>query len=308
MRRLGTPPKPQPAPFEAYTLPEFADADEPIDNVIDHLTGNFERRKTSYKSRTWFPIKFRTNQPIGLLFVGDVHIDDNGCDWTTLRQHAKICRETDGLYAVNIGDSANFWGGRLIKKYADQDTSLHTARRLVEWLLLDSGFRWLVWLMGNHEPMGDGAPLIREMNKRHGTQKVPMFDWEARFTLGFPNGESFKVNTAHDFPGSSKYNPLHGPIVAAEKALDCDVFACGHKHNWGISHWEYAEKGTTPLLIRSRGYKFMDDYARRIGKYDQQCGHSILVVFDPASPTLAGRTTAFADVERGAQYLRAIRK
>src|SRR5690606_27604500 len=119
---------------------------------------NFERAKRSHDAREWFEIKINDPKPIGLLFVGDVHIDDNGCNWPILRRHAEISKNTSGLYAVNIGDSANCWGGRLIKKYADQETSVHTSRRLVEWLLLDSGFRWLVWLMGNHEPMGDAAP------------------------------------------------------------------------------------------------------------------------------------------------------
>lgn len=288
-------------------LPQFPDGSIPTSKIIDHLTENFVRQKAAVDARTWFPIKIKVNEPIGVLFVGDVHIDDNGCDWPTLRKHAELSKKTPGLYAVNIGDSTNSWGGRLIKKYADQDTSVHTARRLVEWLLIESGFRWIVWLMGNHEPMGDAAPLIREMNKRHGTYKVPMLDWEARFVVQFPNGEQFKINAAHDFPGSSHINPLHGPVRAAREGLDCDIYACGHRHNWGVSQWEYAEKGTIPTMIRARGYKFLDDFARRIGKYDQQNGQSILVVLDPNAKSQAGRVIPFVDVEAGAAYLKFLR-
>src|SRR5690606_20743975 len=124
------------------------------------------------------------------------HIDDNGCAWPLLKQHIQICKATPGMHAVNIGDVSNDWGGRLIRKYADQDTSIHTARRLVEWFLLDSGVSWLVWLHGNHQHMGGSVALHEQMNKRYGTQCVPMLDWEARFRLEFPNGESFKINAA----------------------------------------------------------------------------------------------------------------
>ena len=185
--------------------------------------------------------------PNGILFVGDPHIDDNGCNWPALREHARICEETDGIYAVNIGDVSNDWGGRLIKKYADQDTSIKTAHRLVEWFLLDSGFNWLVWLHGNHQHMGGTIPLHEEMNKRFGTRRVPMFDWEARFTLQFPNGEEFRINAAHDFAGNSMWNPVHGAVKAAKFGNNIDVAVCGHKHNYAVSQWEQPEQVTRAL-------------------------------------------------------------
>lgn len=293
---------------ESIELPDFFDGDEPIDEIIDRMSRNFERSKKAHDARQWFPVKLKDNKPIGILFVGDVHIDDNGCNWPVLREHARISRETPGLYAVNIGDSANDWGGRLIKKYADQDTSVHTARRLVEWLLLDSGFAWLVWLHGNHQHMGDSAALHQQMNKRYGTQRVPMLDWEARFVMQFPNGEEFRINAAHDFPGNSMWNPIHGPVKATKFGDRVDIAVCGHKHNWAVSQWENADQGTSPLMIRARGYKHLDDYARRIGKYEQDEGQSILVVLDPNAKTKAGRMMAFVDVQRGADYLSLIRQ
>lgn len=287
-------------------FPQFVvtgDEDEPIIDIIDRATRNFERAKRTADAKKWFEVKINETLPIGILFVGDPHVDDNGCNWPVLRQHAQICQETTGLYAVNIGDSANYWGGRLIKKYADQDASVHTARRLVEWLLLHSGFRWLLWLFGNHEHMGDAAPLLLEMNKRFGTQRVPMLDWEARFVLTFPNGEQFRINAAHNFAGNSMWNPLHGPVKAAKFGDRIDIAVCGDKHNWAVAQWEQAEQGTSPLMVRVRGYKHMDDYARRLGKYEQDEGQSVLVILDPNAKSKAERTKAFTDVETGAKYL-----
>lgn len=186
-------------------LPDFPIDDIPIEQVIDQMASRFEVRRASYDAHTWFPVGLRDNKPIGLLMVGDPHLDDNGANWPLLREHARICSETDGIYGVNIGDSTNCWGGRLIRKYADQDTSLKTARRLVEWFLLESGIRWLLWLYGNHEQMGDGSALLAQMAKRFKTTSMVMHDWEARFSLNFPNGTAIRIYAAHDLPGNSMW-------------------------------------------------------------------------------------------------------
>lgn len=293
------------------TFPEFVtegDEEEPIEDIINRQVRSFQRLKKAHDARKWFPISIKGDKPIGILFVGDVHIDDNGCNWPVLQEHINIAKSTEGLYAVNIGDTGNDWGGRLIRKYADQDTSLKTASKLVRWLLLDSGVSWLVWLHGNHQHMGGTVALHEEMNQRYGTQRVPMLDWEARFVLRFANGEEFKINTAHDFAGNSMWNPVHGAVKAAKFGNDIDVLVCGHKHNWAVSQWEQPEQENAPLMIRVRGYKHLDDYARRIGKYEQEDGQSILVVFDPKATTQSARCQAFVDVKRGAEYLTWLRK
>lgn len=296
------------APSGGLELPDFPVDDIPIEDVIEQMSARFETRRRSYDAHTWFPVKMADSKPIGLLFAGDPHLDDGGANWPLIKEHAKICRETEGIYGVNIGDSTNCWGGRLIKKYADQDTSLKTARRLVEWFLLDSGIRWLIWLYGNHEQMGDGSALLAQMAKRYKTQAVVMHDWEARFSLNFPGGTSIRIFTAHDLPGNSIWNPLHGPVKAAMLGKDIDLLVCGHKHNWAMSQWELAEQGTAPLMIRTRGYKHFDDFAKRIGKIEQDEGASILTVINPKSQSRAGRLLSFVDIAAGADYLTWLRK
>jgi hypothetical protein len=287
-------------------FPDFPPDSLPIERVIDTLKERSAIRRASYAAHTWFPVKVKDSKPIGIMWFGDPHVDDDGCDWTLLHRHIDLCKQP-GVYAVNIGDTTNNWSGRLLKKYADQETSVSTARRLAAWFLLESGIRWLVWLMGNHDAWNDGAEVLSQMAKRHSTQKVVMHDWEARFSLNFPNGCKINIWAAHDFPGDSMWNPMHGPVKAARFGADTDLLVCGHKHNWGISQWELADKGTTPTMIRTRGYKFNDDYARRIGKPDQDEGSSIFTVINPHSQTKAGRVMAFADVEQGVNYLQWLR-
>lgn len=298
--------KPPPDGAPDLDFPVFPADNVPIERVIDQLAERATIRRKSYEAHTWFPVTVKDKKPIGINWFGDPHVDDNGCDWSLLKRHIDICQRP-GIYAANIGDTTNNWAGRLISKYANQDTSVSTARRLASWFLLDCGLKWLVFLLGNHDQWGDGAAILSEMAKRHGTQKIVLHDWEARFSLNFPNGFVFKIWAAHDFPGDSMWNPLHGPVKSARFGPDVDLLVCGHKHNWGVSQWELADKGTTPVMIRTRGYKFNDDYARRIGKTDQSEGSSVFTIINPNGASAAARCMAFADVESGADYLEWLR-
>lgn len=288
-------------------LPDFPSDDVPIEKLLDMAEERAELRKASYDAHTWFPVKVRDDRPIGILWFGDPHLDDGGCDWKLLRRHAHLCATTEGLFGANIGDTTNNWAGRLAALYAKQDASVKTARRYASWFLLDSGIKWLLWLIGNHDQWGDGAEILAMMAAKHKTQKIVTHDWEARFVLQFKNGAEFRINAAHDFAGNSMWNPLHGTVKAAKFGDKTDLLVCGHLHNWAISQWEMAEKGTIPVMIRVKGYKTNDDYARKLGHHEQKEGAAILTIIDPRATTQAGRVTAYADVENGVEYLKWLR-
>ena len=46
-----------------------------------------------------------------------------------------------------------------------------------------------------------------------------------------------------------------------------DLYVCGHKHNWAMFTFENPGRGSLQTFIRVRGYKFLDSYARHIGKH-----------------------------------------
>lgn len=294
---MGTAPaKSAPPPIE---FPDFPDEDIPVERIIDLATERFQKRKASHDAHTWFPIKIRDNLPIGICWFGDPHLDDNGCNWPALRHDVEICRATPGLYGANVGDTTNNWSGRLVRLYANQDTSVKTARRLAEWFMLDSGVVWLLFILGNHDTWGDGAALLAQMAKRFGTHKLICHDWEARFTLRFPNGWEPRIYTAHNFKGNSIWNPMHGPMREGQLGDDADLYVCGDRHTAATFSWENVSRGHFQHFMRVRGYKFMDDYARRLGFKEQQQGCAGITVFDPETRVIS----AFLDVEEGVAFL-----
>lgn len=291
------------APASDLELPEFPADDISVEEDLAQGAKAFSIRRDSFEAHTWFKVKVKDPKPIGVLWLGDPHIDDNGCDLPTLLHHANLCKTTEGLYGANIGDATNNWSGRLAHLYANQNTSKKRAQRRAEWLMLNSGIRWLIWLMGNHDAWGDGAELLAMMGRKHKTQKIVMHDWEARFSLAFPNGREFRIWAAHDFPGHSMWNPMHGPLKASKFGKDADLLVAGHKHNWAVFRYENADRGVTQTLIRVKGYKTDDDYARRLGIQEQRGGCSILTIFDPTSRQIS----AFDDVDTGVRFLNKLR-
>lgn len=280
-------------------LPTFPEPDLPVHEILDSMEKRFAKRLEYRKARDWYKIKINSRQPIGLSFFGDPHVDDNGCNIPLLRHHCRLHAETEGLYAVNVGDTENNWIGRLGALYANQDTSKETAHRLAEWFLKDSGVNWIAWVMGNHDLWNDYSSLLRAMN----VNKVPMDDWQARFKLVFPNGRECKIWTAHNFAGNSMWNSLHGAQKAAHMKSEADIYACGHTHNWAIHQEESSSRDFTYWLIRARGYKFLDDYAEKLGHWPQKEGATVTCVIDPDAVSHAGFVQAFADVDAAVDYL-----
>jgi hypothetical protein len=284
---------------ESFSVPDFPTGDMPTDKLIAHMSERFKRRHESHRARKWFPVKINSNAPIGICWFGDPHVDDNGCNWPLLERDIAIVSRTDGMFGANIGDSANNWIGRLMRLYADQDTSKDTARQLVRWLLIESGVDWLLWLFGNHDAWHDEGAFMREV----GGHQINMHDWQAQFRLVFPNKREAKIWAAHDFPGNSMWNSLHGPLKAAKMKSDANLYICGHKHNWSIQQEESADRGFVYWLARARGYKYIDHYGEILGHQPQQEGAAVLSIFDPDSPTMSGFVQCFADLEQGADFL-----
>ncbi len=296
-------PTPATDDFEPMEYPTFPEDDVPVTAILDTMAKRFEKRHEYQKSKEWFKVKVNIEGPIGLTFWGDPHLDDNGCNIPLLRHHCDLHANNPALLSVNIGDTINNWTGRLAKLFAHQDTSQATAVRLAEWFLKDAGIRWAVWLMGNHDMWGEFSEVLRAKN----VTRLPMEDWQARFSLVFPNERECRIWAAHDFKGHSMWNSLHGPQKAAHMKSEAHIYACGHTHNYAIHQEESASRDFTYWLVRSRGYKYIDQYAELLGHFPQQEGASITCVINPDAQSEAGFIQAFADMDAADSYLRHLR-
>lgn len=277
----------------------------PIETLLEQATERFELARSIDSAEQWPVVQIRDKRPIGVLWFGDPHLGDNGCNVPLLRQHARLCAETDGLYGANIGDTTNNWmtSGKLARLWSDQDASLSTERRLAQWLMNESGVNWLVWLIGNHDAWNSGETILRQMN----TTAIFMHNWEAKFKLQFPSGEQIKIHAAHNFKGFSDWNPMHGPLKAAIKTSDADLYVAGHIHTPGSMQIDLPGSSRFPLLLRVASYKRFDLHAKLHGFADHPVGCAVLTIFNPEANDPTGKITHYFDVELGARVLTMMR-
>ena len=286
-------------------FPELPDPRLPVERLIAMSVERFERKKAHHDAATWQRIKVTENLPYGIALIGDPHLDDDGCNWPALLQDIAILKETDGLYAINIGDTTNNWVGRLARLFGNQEASQSTARQYAEWFLTGAGIKWGAVLLGNHDEWNEGGEIIRRMCAL-AKVTIPVSEWAAKLCFVSPNGAEFKGNFAHDFKGRSQFSPVHGPLKEAIWCQDgAHLYAAGHIHFGGVQQIELPG-GRNPWLVRVAGYKDMDGYALRGGFHDGMRFRSVMAVIDPTAPA-PERCIVFSNLQQGAQVLKIMR-
>lgn len=278
-------------------LPTFPDDDISAEEILNHLSKRFEKKLENENAKHWFSVQVNSELPVGFAVVGDPHLGTH-CNIPLLRSHIDIMSKTEGMMAVNIGDTADNWG-RLIHLYAEDDISRPTERKLARWFLKDAGIPWVAWLHGNHDTMhSEFSTFLKSEN----VAQIPMVDWRAKFKLKFPKGGEVKVDAAHNHKGSSIYNRLQGQKRAALWDEDADIYVAGHHHTWALTH-EELDDGRVVWMGRARGYKWIDEFATRHNFHRDEHGATILFVIDPGEENAVRRISAFADLEEGADFL-----
>jgi hypothetical protein len=288
----------QPPPAR-FTAPELAEEKPDLEELLDRREREFARKRAANDAREWMEFGITEVAPFGLVFVGDPHIDDDGCDIALLRRHLALIEATPGMHGVGMGDWVNSWVGRLERLYGDQGTTKAQAWHMAEWLLGKP--IWMLMLLGNHDLWhGAGSPL-RWMARGHAV----MSDWQAKFQVRCGD-RVWRIWAAHDFPGNSMWNRLHAPGRRATlTGHDADLFIAAHRHCFGLAEQQDEHTGRVSWLARCKGYKVLDSYAAGLGYGQaQDRGHSIVAVCDPAT----GRMRCFSDVAEGAEFLTYLRK
>lgn len=284
-------------PFEADPLPS---ALPDVRELLARRKADYQRKNAAEEARRLVPLRINIGGPIGIVHMGDPHVDDDGCDLAALEKHVNIINATEALFGANLGDLQNNWVGRLARLYGEQSTSAAESWLLTEWLV--QSVQWLYLVGGNHDCWsGAGDPLKWMTRNQSG-----VFDaWGVRVGLQFPCGKEVRVNARHDFAGHSQWNPVHGPMKAVQMGWRDHILTAGHKHTTFIAGpLKDPASGTLSWAIRCAGYKVHDRYAKELGLPDQNPSPAVTTIIDPRygddDPRLV---TVVTDVEEGAAYL-----
>ncbi len=287
------------APFSAEAIPEKA---RDIDELLKHRRAESERAKRYEEAVRLVRVNLLTDGPIGLMVVGDPHIDNPGCDFALLEAHLAIAAaRREYVFAGNIGDLRDNWIGRLEKLYIQTTVNAKEIWKLVEWMMQGSGVRWTWLVRGNHDAWAGNNDPLDWITK--GAQVG--VDHDAGVRLGFrhPNGAETRMHARHDFPGNSQFNPLHALKKEVLHGHRDHIIVAGHRHI-GADAGDVMGDGNSVQMVRVSGYKVSDSFRVTIGAHAKPIHPAAMIIVDPDEPdTSRARAFCAPTVEEGADYL-----
>lgn len=308
LHKIRQGPVQSPSEHTEFTVHNPPSPELSAEELIELRRRQFAQKKEYEDERRLIRIEMHSDDPIGILHLGDPHVDDDGCDWDLLLRDIDLIRTTPGMYCSNVGDTTNNWVGRLAKLYGQQSTSSKQAWILAEWFIRRLEGRWLYMVGGNHDAWsGDADPL----QWIAGSVRALYEPSEARIGLSFPNGKIVRINCRHDFSGHSQWNPTHGPMKALQLGVRDHIAICGHKHKSGYSPLVDPEDAAGDRIvchaIQVASYKRYDRYARDKGFRDQSISPCVVTVINPKADHPADLVQVFWNPPTAVRHLKMLR-
>ena len=85
------------APIVAAAEP-LPDPDLPISDILAHRRAAFERKHAHHKAKRWRRYHIPSKGPYALMFFGDPHLDDDGCNLPLWDAHVDLAANTDRIW------------------------------------------------------------------------------------------------------------------------------------------------------------------------------------------------------------------
>jgi hypothetical protein len=293
----------QKRPQVQFTVEDLPDDGEPdAEELIAILTARHAKRKAVEDAAKLRNIHVHIDGPVGVAFFGDPHVDDPGCAWGDLERDVRLCRDTAGLFAVDVGDDSNNWVGRLMKLYANQEVTSKQSLKLIEWLM--TSIPWLLRIKGNHDEWNGEKGDVADYIHRLGGSIGALEGSGARVQLNLPTGAQVRMHVRHDFPGGSQFNPAHAMVRETLFGHRDHIMACGHRHTSGYIPVWHNDPRRLCHGFRVGTYKDFDKYAKEKGFQDGNWARSMAAVIDPAFAHDPVRyIRPFFSLEEAAEYL-----
>lgn len=271
-----------------------------IERLIKDRAEEFGRKAAHHQAKhDGINITIHEPGPYMLVFFGDPHVDDAGCDIDHLAFCLEEVRGKEHVYAANIGDLTNNWVGKLARLYAHQTTTEEEAEELMEWLI--GSITWLFIILGNHDKWGPVAGRIcREYD-------VLAVSHGAKFIIHQEGAPKRIVDARHTHAGHSMYNASHGQLKQNFKGSNADIIIGGHLH---VNAETVAKNGVTQktaYCARISAFKKYDEYADANNFEDQAISPIVAFVINPDKEGIKG-IQRFYEIDEAYHYMMDLRR
>ena len=270
-----------------------------VEKIFEDQRAEYEAKRGRQKVKAeGIRIELEDAGPYALMFTGDPHAGDDGCDLGHLASDLQIIKDTPHMFGANMGDLTNNWIRALGHLYAKQHTTDGEELALMRWLI--GAADWLFVILGNHDKWG---PLAAAVCENAGVMAV---DHGSMFRIVSGDSELL-VDARHTHKGHSMYNPGHAQLKKNYRGSQADIIIGAHTHTSAYTQIKNGITGKIGHAIRVGAYKKVDEYADQHDFEDGAISPSVVAVIDPSADEV-GKVTIFHNPHHAVTFLRALRE
>lgn len=243
-------------------------------------------------------------KPIGISFISDQHFGGEGVDYKRARLDAILVGKTDGLYAIDGGDSAdNFINTKIMPAIINSKTApvdqISLLKVYYEWF----NGKLIAKLSGNHEfwtkkyagvdfyDILKPDTIIPDIYSRH----------QAKVTV-FAGDIEYRIMIRHLYRYNSSFNMTHTVKRMWEQAdWDFDIGVVCHHHIPTIE--PFTRHGQEKWAVRPGSYKIVDSYNDEKGFYGAKVACPTAILYPDRK-----EMQMFKDIRPAVRFLKMERK
>ena len=118
-------------------------------NALKHVNKTLDDMDTKQTKTT---ITIDDNQPVGIAFWGDWHIGARGTNYTQFDKDKELIQDTDGLYAIGMGDYKDNANAYVHASSVSESTTAPSVQDLlVKSFFSETADKWLAIIRGCHD-------------------------------------------------------------------------------------------------------------------------------------------------------------
>ena len=283
--------------------------EEPIQTLLERRLTEWKKVSKEEDRSFLIPVHLPLKGPYGIMFFGDLHLDDPGCNLPLLQKHVALCKaHYPDVIADQVGDINNCWIGKLSSLWSEQEMTGSDAWRLAQWFFNELKEQLFLVVKGNHDLW---AANVNNTNPIDWIRDVNGFEsqvWGARVELTTKDSDPLIINARHDFHGTSSQDPAYGPAKAAMNGWRDDILVCGHTHNSGYRMVLDPATKKVSHAFRVASYKHIDAFAQERGYLPGNIFECPMVIHDPDEEDDRYRCIFIPNPIQGVEILKTIRE
>lgn len=243
------------------------------------------------------------NEPIGVIFVGDIHLGGRGTDHERFLEDLEMWQNLgSAVKLVGMGDYTESFGGKMAQIATHQHVMTNDMQieNAIEMFVNELGPQWLTLLKGNHDGWA-GAELSNYVMRMAQKCSVPFLGLGGELYLTVGKVE-YKLALWHRYPGASSLNKGNNQRRVRIDHNGADVVCLAHLHN---AYVEFAQTGgQNHVSMRCGAYKVTDEHARDAAGNVIADTRMPMVIFSPKEKDML----YYEDFRKGIPELLRLRK